>query len=127
MLGDTRHTPNQVVFDACGGSMAFTIAAVLAGHSVITAEINADQLLNGKARLQTETLSRLDTRSSARLKLPVKCMMIHAGDKLKDIEESRFLPKKELVLGYDADAPEELAPFRKICNVLKVNNLEMTF
>jgi hypothetical protein len=117
MVGDV---PNQTLFDACGGSMAFTIAGVVAGHNVITAEKNAEQLSYGKLRLSTETLIRLDARASTKLKLPHKWMLVHKDDEKKDIIESRFLPKREIVLGWDGDAPEELQALRKQCLPLRV-------
>ena len=125
MLGDS---PNQTVFDACGGSMAFTIAAIMAGHSVIVSEANADQLFNGKNRLVTEATTRLDARQNHKLKnLPWKHMFVHKEDEGKDTSEARFLPKPELLLGYDCDAPAELLPYRKICAPLKVRISETFF
>ncbi len=119
MNGDTAE---QTVFDMFSGSHAMGIAAVMAGHNVITCEINTDQFSWGKRRMCTDLKMAIDSRANCQFEMPLKYMRVHKDDVDKEVGEMRFLPRPELFEpGNDLLDKVDISQYKKRVAALKVN------
>ena len=119
MNGDA---PEQTVFDMFSGSHAMGIAAVMAGHNVITCEINGDQYSWGRKRMSTDLKMAIDARANCEFQMPLKYMRVHADDVGKEVGEMRFLPGPELFEpGNDLFDGVDISQYKKKVAALKVN------
>ena len=98
------------------------IAAIMAGHNVVSCEMQGEQFSWGKKRMVADLKQRIDARAQLQFQMPLKYMDVHPDDVDRPVCDMRFLPNPVKLFGNDDGVVDgvDMSTFRRRVAALKV-------